>query len=156
MRQEDQPQELSDPHRQWWPWLLSGAVLGIVLGSSFGAAIGLAAEGLVVLLVNRLPDERVRTILGAICLIGCGALAGACGGAVLSSYMKSKQELLMFTILGRGEELIGLSDWMLCGGAIGGVIAAVDRLFMWVIFPHGVETPDDSPDALDPELDPDD
>jgi hypothetical protein len=145
--QEDQPREAGDPHRQCWPWLLAGALLGIIFGSLFGAAIGLATEGFLVLLVNRLPDEKVRTVYGAVLLIGFGVLVGAGSAAVLANYMKLKQEMPMVAIFGKGDELSGIADWVICGGVIGGLIAAIDRLFMWVVFPYGVEPPEESSDS---------
>lgn len=156
MSQEDQAPEASDSPRHWWPWLLAAALLGTLLSGSLGAAIGLVAEGLLVGLVNRLPANKVRTLIGAFLLIGCGILAGAGCTVVLASTGKLKREMLLLDLLGRGEEFVEVTAWVLIGGTLGGLIASLDRLFVWVVYPYGAEPPTEPIDIPDSDLEPED
>jgi hypothetical protein len=144
---EDQTQ------RQWWPWLLAGALLGIGIAGSLGAVIGIVVEGLLSLLVNRLPDGKVRTVFGAILLIGCGALAGAASALVFTQFRMLKIEMLLVDLLDK-EEILSASTWVLIGSMVGGLIAMLDRLFMWVVFPYGTEPALEPMDDLDHEFEP--
>jgi hypothetical protein len=125
------------PH--WYLWIIAGAVSGAFAGAA-GILIGAATEALIVLIVNAVPGGQRQTagITGLMLLLGCVA-----GGLIMAS-----------PLAGAADDAPHEVPRFLLGAAIGGAVAIVDRIFVWVAFPEGDETPPENID--EPETDADD
>jgi hypothetical protein len=136
MNTEVRPGEEKDGRGQWPRWVGGGAVLGATAGLLFtgdtpgfyaGLVTGILLEGLVEFWR---PHRRAWPVVVHLLVLVLGAALGAVVGSLIGWTVNRVNPFTSSAVVLRGA-------------AVGALVALLDRLIAWVVFPAGAGLPAD-------------